>query len=262
MPPLRSWTNKQLTEAIKKSTNMSEVINELNLKTKSGYYKSLKIYIEKLKLDTSHFTEEHYTKKAHYKKKTPSPRKTLKEILVENSDYMNTSVLKKKLIREGLIQNKCQMCGLGQFWNEKKLILQLDHIDGNNTNNKIENLRFLCPNCHSQTETYCRGRSRKPNTKYCKICNIQISPTSFYCIKCYAPTTKIKWPTPEEITKLVWEIPTQKLAEELGVSDKAIQKYCQKYNIQKPPRGYWRKLTVKPKLLIPKAETAIETETT
>jgi 5-methylcytosine-specific restriction endonuclease McrA len=63
--------------------------------------------------------------------------------------------LKSVILRDNLLEYRCQECGLDDLWNGKKLSLHLDHIDGNNTNHDLSNLRFLCPNCHTQTETYC-----------------------------------------------------------------------------------------------------------
>jgi endogenous inhibitor of DNA gyrase (YacG/DUF329 family) len=68
--------------------------------------------------------------------------------------------LKSHMLREGAIENKCEECGIASIWNGKELVLHLDHIDGNSYNNKRDNLRLLCPNCHSQTESYC-GKKRK-----------------------------------------------------------------------------------------------------
>ena len=56
------------------------------------------------------------------------------------------------------VKEECVLCGQNNSWNGMKLVLQLDHINGNNKDNRIENLRILCPNCHTQTETFCRSR--------------------------------------------------------------------------------------------------------
>ena len=69
-----------------------------------------------------------------------------------------TSKLSKRLHKEGYKEYKCEGCGLGDIWNDKKITLELDHIDGDNSNHSLNNLRYLCPNCHSQTDTY---RSKK-----------------------------------------------------------------------------------------------------
>lgn len=68
--------------------------------------------------------------------------------------------LKRRLINEKKLNYKCALCGNTGGWNNKKLVLQLDHINGDHKDNRIENLRLLCPNCHSQTETFCTRQLR------------------------------------------------------------------------------------------------------
>jgi 5-methylcytosine-specific restriction endonuclease McrA len=79
--------------------------------------------------------------------------KSLEDILVEDSTYTNNTSLKKRLLESNLLEYKCSICGINE-WQGKPLSLQLDHINGNNKDNRIENLRLLCPNCHSQTDTF------------------------------------------------------------------------------------------------------------
>jgi len=78
----------------------------------------------------------------------------LTEILKGLHPTYQTLKLKKRLIREKVLEYKCVSCGLFE-WQGKEISLHLDHIDGNNHNHKLENLRLLCPNCHSQTDTWC-----------------------------------------------------------------------------------------------------------
>lgn len=75
------------------------------------------------------------------------------DILEGKHPQYSTFKLKNRLFKEGLKFNKCEICGISE-WNNKKLNCQLDHIDGDRTNHRILNLRILCPNCHSQTETF------------------------------------------------------------------------------------------------------------
>jgi hypothetical protein len=78
----------------------------------------------------------------------------LSDILEGKYPTYQTLKLKKRLIKENILENKCSSCGINE-WNKKELSLHLDHIDGNNHNHVLSNLRLLCPNCHSQTETWC-----------------------------------------------------------------------------------------------------------
>lgn len=87
-------------------------------------------------------------------------KRPLDLILVENSDYVNRTHLKLRIIEEEVIEYKCEVCGCDGNWLGNSLTLQLDHKNGVNNDYRVENLRFLCPNCHSQTETYC-GRNIK-----------------------------------------------------------------------------------------------------
>jgi hypothetical protein len=84
----------------------------------------------------------------------------LSEILEGLHPSYQTFRLKLRLLSEGIKSNKCEVCGCESMWNDKPISMELDHIDGDRTNHKLENLRTICPNCHSQTETY-RSRNRR-----------------------------------------------------------------------------------------------------
>lgn len=84
----------------------------------------------------------------------------LEALLVEGSTRRGAS-LKQRLIDEGLIEDICSECGLGPTWNGEPITLQLDHISGDRTDNRLENLRVLCPNCHSQTDTWTGRNTRR-----------------------------------------------------------------------------------------------------
>jgi hypothetical protein len=123
--------------------------------------------------------------------------------------------------------------------------LQLDHINGINNDSRLENLRFLCPNCHSQTSNY-GGRAARIRNDHC-YCGKKISGyvKNGKCGSCSQKNRirvrKVERPTKEELYNLIWSMPTSKIAEDYKVSDKAIEKWCKSYEINKPPRGYWMK---------------------
>jgi len=147
--PRRSWKDSDLRSAVRHSTRMSEVCERLGLRT-GGNYPSLYKHIARLGLDTSHFSTEH---------PPPGNKIPLSDILVLDSTYKCTSHLKKRLICEGVLAERCSECGLTQ-WLGKPISLHLDHVNGKRRDNRLENLRLLCPNCHSQTETYCAKNRR------------------------------------------------------------------------------------------------------
>lgn len=90
------------------------------------------------------------------------------------------------MIKEGIKEYKCEKCGLNK-WNGEQISLQLHHINGDNTDNRIENLMLLCPNCHSQTDNFCGSKNNIIERKYyCKSCGKEINKTKTHlCDECY-----------------------------------------------------------------------------
>ena len=154
MSKVYKLNDKEFIKLVKSNNTYSDILRELGLSAKGGTaFKLLKRRIEELKIDTSHFEAINYRAAA----KTRIP---LEEILVENSTYQNISRLKIRLVNEGLMEYNCALCNNDGTWMGQDLVLQLDHINGNNRDHRLENLRFLCPNCHSLTDTYA-GRNNK-----------------------------------------------------------------------------------------------------
>lgn len=151
----RSWTDTQLVGALRDARSLAEVMRHLGIRG-GGAQTVVKRRIAQLGLDTSHLTGQGWARG----RSNPSGRKArpLDELLVRGSAYRNTTRLRDRLINEGVLDARCEECGLHE-WNGRPAPLQLDHIDGDRRNNLLENLRLLCPNCHAQTDTYC-GRNQ------------------------------------------------------------------------------------------------------
>lgn len=149
----RSWTNEQLIDTVASSVSIRQVLKKLGLSPSGGNYKQFHKYCLELKIDTSHFKGKGWSKG---KMVGAYVKKDLKEITVINSNYQ-TYKLKMRLLDDGVFENRCARCGLTE-WMGETIPIELDHINGISNDHRIENLRMLCPNCHSLTDTY-RGRN-------------------------------------------------------------------------------------------------------
>ena len=143
-----------------------------------------------------------------------------------------------------LMEEKCSDCGLGKEWNGKSITLELEHVDGNSHNNTLSNLKWLCPNCHSQTPTF-RGRNRKIR-HYCIDCKKEVTKNAIRCRECDSKRLdkqerKVIRPTKEELMYLITQNSFVSLGKKFGVVDTTVRKWCRYYKIQIPKfeRGYW-----------------------
>lgn len=152
----RTWTEKELHIAVKNSTSIRQVLMKLGLRLAGGNYAQIKKYIKLCKIDNKHFTGRGWNKGM---KGIGTPRIELKNILVKNSNFQSYK-LRNRLFKEGLKQKCCEECGWKKKSPDGRLPLELDHINGDSMDNRLENLRMLCPNCHSLKPTH-RGRNRK-----------------------------------------------------------------------------------------------------
>jgi len=148
----RSYTENQFIDAVKTSTSIRQVLQLIGLKPAGGNYQTVRSTIKELNLDTSHFTGQGWNKG------TQQPIKRPIEDYLSNKQTIHSNRLKKRLIREEIFEHRCSKCNL-EMWQNQKIPLELDHIDGNHQNNSLVNLRLLCPNCHALTTNY-RGKNK------------------------------------------------------------------------------------------------------
>jgi hypothetical protein len=263
---INKYNEEQLREAIKNNISVAGVCRELKIRPSGGNYKTLNFLFKELNVDISHFTGQGWNNGDNYKHF--GKKYKLEEILIENSPYKNSTKLKHRLIIEGLKEEKCESCLL-TLWQYKKIPTELHHENGNNTDNRIENLKILCPNCHAQEDNY-RGKNtlsfksemRKENfenkdnvlknkqaktTKIktpkspkeknkCKQCGKDCKRIgSLYCsIACVGDARKeqSKIPKVPEILKAFEEFKNfVQVGKHFGVSDNAVRKWCKNYGI-------------------------------
>jgi len=149
-----SYTKEQLSAAVSSSFSVREALERLGVSNQGGMYKIIYQAVERYGLDTSHFGTKNRQRRTNREyRQTP-----IEQLLVENSTTQS-NVLRRRLIKEGIFSPVCSSCNLDQ-WLSQPISLELEHKNGINTDNRIENLCLLCPNCHAQTPTY-RGRNKK-----------------------------------------------------------------------------------------------------
>jgi hypothetical protein len=149
------WTREILQAAVAASTNMCEVLRHLGLEVVGGHHTHISRRIKAYDIDTSHFQVPTRSGKAW---RPGTPEGLLVEQPVGQARRIPSDRLKWAMTAVGM-QERCARCGTEAVWRGHPLPLEVDHIDGNWRDNRIENLRFLCPNCHSTTDSY-RGRGK------------------------------------------------------------------------------------------------------
>lgn len=144
---MEKYTKEILQEAVNKSRSLRQVVINLQAKPHGSMVAYVKSRLEKYQIDFSHFTGQSWSKGKAYHKRLKAD-----EILIDNMIRPHHQ-LKRALLEKGEVY-ECKICKIKE-WNNKLLNLQIDHVDGNKKNNIKDNLRFICPNCHSQTDTFC-----------------------------------------------------------------------------------------------------------
>jgi len=193
MALIDNLSEEELKEIVKNSRSMREVTKKVGyLSITGGNAKTVKDRIEKYNIDISHFTRTHRTER------------TEENIFIENSTA-NQSTLRKWYKAGNYTEYKCSICGQEPIWQGKELTLILDHINGINNDDKLENLRWVCPNCNQQLET-----------------------TGFKEMR----TSKIEIPiTKEELKQLIRNTPFTVIEQKYNISDKTLKKWCSILNL-------------------------------
>ncbi len=217
---LYDFTPSELQTLLDTSDSYSDILRKIGINPKGGNPRTLHKIISEYDLDETQLNINR--RKLYSRNSTYShlqKKKSMEDILSNNCNFFSSYHLLKRLVNEGYKEYKCENCGLTE-WLGKPLSLQLDHIDGNHQNNTLSNLKILCPNCHSQTNTFA-GKNRKysQNIKTEKVKKVR------------EKILKIPPVSREELKQLIRTTPFIKIGEQYGVTDNAIRKWCDKYKL-------------------------------
>lgn len=242
--PIWTTSREKMQNLMDSCESFVDVLTKLGLDAYSGNHRTLKERIREDGLSTERLVEKRkeFISKLSINKKIP-----ISKILVENSTY-GTKHLKKRIVKEGLLPHHCSGCGNKGEWMEKKLVLQLEHKNGDSRDHRLENLCFLCPNCHSQTETYAGRNSSMKKNRVCSDCGGPTKGKGKKCVKCASQNQPKKFVVDKvRLQELVNKHPMTKVGKMFGVSDNAIRKRCSNMGVELPKnrRGFWTSVNSK-----------------
>jgi hypothetical protein len=231
------YSEDNLRRVVSENRCYSDVLRELGVSASGGSSrKVLKKYIDEYGIDTSHF-DPYYKNRGRLRKQQ---ERDLDAILVKDSDYLNTTKLKKKLYREGLKEPKCEMCGQGRSWKGRRMSLIIDHINGVNNDHRLENLRIVCPNCNATLDTHA-GRNARKSLNKCSYCGDKTRNEKYCSRQCSGKDKrgsqrkdqrKVERPGFEQLKKDINALGYLATGRKYGVSDNAIRKWEKNYKGQ------------------------------
>jgi hypothetical protein len=244
--PRPRFTEETAREAIAASRTWSEALRRLGYSPRGGNPRTLQKYAALWDIGTDHFDPDAVRNEALRRGRVP-----LDAILVEDSPY-SRSWLKHRLFVEGVKERRCELCGQDEMWRGDVMALILDHVNGVSTDNRIENLRVLCPNCAATLQTHCGRKNRQPpRQRDCERCGRrfhQRSPRQRYCSRdCGSRWDRRGIPRPGR--RLVVRPPYEQLVSEIeatsfvavgrryGVSDNAVRKWIRQYRNERGVRS-------------------------
>lgn len=229
MAIIDQYSKEELEQIVEQSTSLKEIIFKLGYSTAAGNCNTVIARLDKYGINYSNLTGP----------KTLTKRQE-DNVFIENSTA-SQATLRRWYFKGQYTPYICSICGQEPVWCGKELTLILDHINGKNHDDRLENLRWVCPNCNQQLDTtgYKQMRriaiSEKPIKKYyCIECGQEITKDSQsgLCVSCSSKATRIvERPAREELKTLIRTMPFTQIAKQFGVSDNAIRKWCIKENL-------------------------------
>lgn len=226
-----NFTKEELEKMVADSLSMRELERKIGYSAIGNNSETVQSRLDLYNISTDHFTGI----------SPNNVKRTEENVFIENSTATQATL--RRWYKKGrYTEYKCSICGLEPFWNGRELTLTLDHINGNNHDDRLENLRWVCPNCDRQLPTF---GSKNPHSKekynkkdkitsYCINCGIEIAGYGEKCPRCAAlERRKVERPTKEELFNILNEEKGcfAAVARKFGVADNTIRKWCKAYEL-------------------------------
>lgn len=225
MSILNNYSDEDFAQAVQQSISIRDCMQKLGYNSVSGSVSQLiKNRIEQLQLDTSHFTARPVKRNAD-------------NVFVENSTA-DQATLRRWYKSGAYSKYECAICHQPPLWNGKSLTLILDHINGKNHDDRLENLRWVCPNCNQQLDTTgSRNQQKQKQDKIptvCIDCGKIITHQATRCAECalkYRNAQSQSLISRDQLKQLIRTTPFTTIGKQYNVSDNAVRKWCDKYNL-------------------------------
>jgi hypothetical protein len=240
-----TFTEADARAAIAASRSYAEALRRLGLCPTGNNWRTLKRYaLEVWRIPVEHF-DPHAAQREALERYRAGTRTPLSEILVADSTYHSRGSLKARLFAAGLKQRQCEMCGQGELWRGRRMSLILDHVNGVRNDNRLENLRIVCPNCAATLDTHC-GRNLAL-VRPCETCGTTFKaghPRQRWCSpRCaqlgdagrrgHLKLRRAERPPYEQLMAQIREVGWSAVGRRYGVSDSAIRKWVQAYHAER-----------------------------
>jgi len=235
------YSESAAREAIAAATNWSQALRRLGLRAAGGNHAVLKRWARVWGIPTDHFSPH-----AGVVEQLRRPPVPLADVLVKGSRYKRAS-LKRRLYAEGLKHPVCELCGQGELWRGRRMSLILDHINGVHDDNRLENLRIVCPNCAATLDTHCARNLPRP---MCPTCGSEFRRRrggQTYCsLRCWHESPefkaierrrKVPRPSYEQLVADLEQMSWIAVGAKYGVSDNAVRKWMRRYERERAEVG-------------------------
>jgi hypothetical protein len=241
------YTEEQARKAVAGSKSYSETLRRLGMRVAGGNHGVLRHWVDEVwRIPTDHFDPNAGRLRSANRRAVP-----LEEVMVTGSNY-SRAALKRRLLREGIKERRCEECGQGEIWRGARLALILDHVNGVPDDNRLENLRIVCPNCAATFSTHCGRKNQLPvEARVCLRCGEAFDPkyaSQRYCSSACGSrwdrrgrsipgARRVQRPPYEQLMAEIEATSYSAVGRKYGVSDNAIRKWVRAYEREREDGG-------------------------